>query len=138
MSSSTLRAGRCSRASRRRLTRWRRSPEAIDDRPDCRRWVVPAEGGVVDDPALVAVVGPIEGEVLAELGEVVGDGVEGGAVAGPTEGDVGQLSAAAGGEDVGAVVGGALGSVDGEGVAVVEVRGVDRLAGQDDRPAPGP
>ena len=58
-------------------------------------------------------------------------------VAGSAEGDVGELSAAAGGEDVGAVVGGALGAVDGEGVAVVEVLGVDRLAGEDDRPALG-
>jgi len=42
------------------------------------------------------------------------------AFAGAAHGDVGEFPAAAVGEDVGAVNGGALGSVDGDGVRVVE------------------
>lgn len=89
------------------------------------------------DPSLRAVGSPVEGEVVLELGEVVGDGVEGGAVAGSAQGDVGEFSAAAGGKDVGAVVGGALGSVDGDGVAVVEVLGVDLRPGEEHSAAVG-
>jgi hypothetical protein len=83
--------------------------------------------GGVGDPALGLIVRPVDAEVVAGLIEVVGDGVEGGAGTGSAEGDVGQFPAAASGEDVGAVVGGALGAVDGEGVAVVQVIGVDPL-----------
>lgn len=58
--------------------------------------------------------------------------MEGGTGSGSAEGDVGEFSAPTGGEDVGALVGGALGAVDGEGVAVVQVLGVDRWAVEDD------
>ena len=74
---------------------------------------------------MVAVDAPVGLEVVDGLVEVVGGGVDGGVVAGSAEGDVGEFSAAAGGEDVGLVVGGSLGAVDGEGVAVVEVVGVE-------------
>lgn len=109
------------------------------DRGHDRVWaaVRSAEGRGVGDPALVSVVGPVDGEVVAGLVEVVGDGVEGRACAGAAEGDVGELSSAASGEDVGAVAGGALGAVDGERVAVVEVVGVDRCAVEDDGPSVG-
>jgi hypothetical protein len=72
---------------------------------------------------------PVGVEVVDGLFEVVGGGVDAGLVAGSAEGDVGEFSSAAGGEDVGAVDGCALGSVDGEGVAVVEVVGVEAVAG---------
>ena len=86
-------------------------------------------GASVGDPALVRLVTPVGSEVVDRLFEAVGSGVDVGLVAGAAERDVGELSAAAGGEDVGAVDGGALGSVDGEGVAVVEVVGVEAVAG---------
>src|SRR3546814_15655824 len=86
-----------------------------------------AAGWGVGDPALAVLVGPVSLEVFDGLGVVVGDGVEGGAVTGAAHGDVAELSAAAVGVDVGPVVGCALGSVDGEGVGVVEVAVVDRL-----------
>ena len=73
-----------------------------------------------------------KGEVVEGLVKVVGDGVDGGSVAGAGEGDVGEFSAAAFGEVVGAVAGGALGAVNREGVAVVEVFVVDLLTGEVD------
>ena len=88
--------------------------------------------GGVDDPALVVGDAPVALEVVDGLAEVVGDGVDGGVVSGPAHGDVAEFSAAARGEDVGGVVGGALGSVHGEGVGVVEVMVVDHLPVQDD------
>lgn len=100
--------------------------------------ILPTDSTWVDrDPVLGSVGLPVEGEVLLELGEVVGHGVEGGGGAGAAEGDVGEFSSAAGGEDVGAIVGGALGAVDGEGVAVVQVLAVDRLSGEQDPPPVG-
>lgn len=71
-------------------------------------------------------------QVVDGLLEVVGGGVDGRAVAGPGEGDVGELATSAGSEDVGTVVGGALRAVDGDGVRVVEVGGVEHLADEDD------
>src|SRR3546814_9903584 len=86
----------------------------------------------VGDPALAVLVGPVSLEVFDRLGVVVGDGVEGGAVTGAAHGDVSELSAAAGGVDVGPVVGRALGSVDGEGVGGVEVAVVDSFCEEGD------
>lgn len=82
-------------------------------------------GGRVGDPALLVLDAPVDAEVVDRLSEVLGGGVDGRVVAGAAEGDVGELSAAPGGEDVGALEGGALGSVDREGIAVVEVVAVD-------------
>lgn len=65
---------------------------------------------------------PVGLEVVECLGDVVGGGVDRGAVPSAAEGDAGQLAATTRGEDVGAVVGGALGAVDGEGVAVVALQ----------------
>jgi hypothetical protein len=72
---------------------------------------------------------PVGLEVANGLVHVVCRGVDSRVLRGAAHG-VGQLSSAAGGEDVGAIVGGALGSVDGEGVAVVQVLGVDLFAAQ--------
>ncbi len=83
---------------------------------------------------MVALGGPVVGDLLDGLVEVVGDGVDGRAVAGAGEGDIGKLSAAAFGQDVGAVGGGALFAVDSEGVAVVEVLVVEGLTGEHDGP----
>jgi hypothetical protein len=92
-------------------------------------------GGGVGDPALVVFDAPVGLEVVDGLGEIVGDGMDGGAVAGPAEGDVGELPTTTGGEVVRALVGGALGAVDGERVGIVEVPGVDRCACQGHFPA---
>jgi hypothetical protein len=94
-----------------------------------RLGVVAGLRGGVGDPALVALRAPVGVEVVDGLFEVVSGRVDRGVVAGAAEGDVGEFAAAAGGEDVGAGVGGALGAVDGEGVALVEVVGVESFAG---------
>ena len=86
-------------------------------------------GSGVGDPALVVGLVPVGAEVADGLFEVVSGGVDAGLLAGAAEGDVGEFSTTAGGEDVGAVDGCALSSVDGEGVAVVEVLGVEPGAG---------
>ena len=89
---------------------------------------VPGSGGRVDDPALVVRLSPVGVEVVDGLVEVVGGGVDAGLLASPAEGDVGELAASAAGEDVGAIDGGALGSMNRERVAVVEVLGVEPVA----------
>src|SRR5690606_32557748 len=96
------------------------------------RWpgALPGGGGEVsvECPPLAAVVTPVPFEVLDGLVVAVGDAVDGGGVTSSGEGDVGEFSAAAVGVDVGPVDGGALGSVHGGGVGVVEVLLVELLA----------
>ncbi|MBW3614941.1 MAG: hypothetical protein KY439_06475 [Actinobacteria bacterium] len=77
----------------------------------------------VERPALAAVHAPLGGEIFDGLVGVVGGEVEVGGVAGPAHGDVGELSAAAVGEDVRSVDRGALRAVHGDGVRVVEAVG---------------
>jgi hypothetical protein len=77
---------------------------------------------------LVAIDAPIILEVVDRLVEVVSGGVDGRVVPGSAEGDVGELPAPSGGEDVGSVVGGALCSVDGQCVGVVEVGLIETVA----------
>ncbi len=67
------------------------------------------DGGGVGDPALVAGDSPVALQVINCLVEVVGGEVDGGVVPGAAHGHVAEFSAAASGEDVGLVVGGALG-----------------------------
>ena len=81
---------------------------------------VGGRGAGVDGPAGAALGGPVPAEVVDGLVEVVGDDVDGAALAGPAHRDVGEFPAAAVLEAVGDVDGGALGPVDGDGVAVVE------------------
>ena len=82
-------------------------------------------------PGLIAVGGPVVGDRLDGLLGAVSDGVDSGSVAGSGHRDVGELPAAAFGQDVSAVGRRALLAVHGEGVAVVEMLSVDGLAGQD-------
>ena len=63
------------------------------------------DGGGMGDPALVVGDSPVILEVVDGLAEVVGGGVDCGVVSGAAHGDVAEFSAAAGGEDVGPVVG---------------------------------
>ena len=69
---------------------------------------------------MTTVGSPLHREVFDGLVEVVGDDVDVAGVAGAAHRDVGQLSPAAVGEDVGAVDGRSLHSVDRDGVGVVE------------------
>src|SRR5713101_6768259 len=89
-------------------------------------------GRSVVDPALVTGLAPVGVEVVDSLFEAVGGGVDVGVLSRTAEGDVGELSATAGGKDMCPVVRGALGSVDGEGVAVVEMFRVEAVAGDVD------
>lgn len=88
--------------------------------------------GSVGDPALVVRYSPVGIEVVDGLVEVVGGCVDRGAFACSGECYVGELTSAAGGEDVGPVVGCSLGAVNRDGVGVVEVLGVEGLAEEDD------
>src|SRR5690349_1042392 len=87
-------------------------------------------GGGVGDPSSVGLGAPVGDEVGNGLLEVVGGRMDGRVLAGATERDVGEFAAAAGGEDVRPVTGGALRAVDGERVAVVEMLAVEGVAGQ--------
>ncbi len=83
---------------------------------------IDADGrGNAGDPLLVTVERPVMRDVLEGLAEVVGDGVDDAGPAGAGHGDVGELAATALGQVVGAIRGGALLAVHGQGVAVVKV-----------------
>lgn len=74
----------------------------------------------VEHPALAAIGGPFDDEVLDGLVDVVRDDVDVAGVACTAHGDVREFSAAAVDEDVGAVDGRPLHAVDGDGGGVVE------------------
>jgi hypothetical protein len=69
---------------------------------------------------LASVGGPLNGEVLHGLIDIVRDHVDVAGLAGSAHGDVRELSAAAVGEDVGSVDGCSLHAVNGDRVGVVE------------------
>jgi hypothetical protein len=76
--------------------------------------------GSVGDPLLAAFYAPACRKVVDRRVDVIGVGVDGGAVTGSGKRDVGELTATAIFEVVGRIDGGSLGAVDGDGVAVRE------------------
>ena len=88
-------------------------------------WKFPGEGGWSGRAISMAQVGraparPVPAQIIDGLGRVVGDGPDVGGLSGPAHGHVGQLSAAAVGEEVRPATVVALGAMNGCGVPVAE------------------
>ncbi len=82
----------------------------------------------VEHPALAAVNAPLGDEILDGLLGVVSRDVHEAGIARAAHGDVGELPAAAVGEDVGPVDGRSLHAVDSHGVGVAEAVTTELLA----------
>ena len=119
------------RASRSATSRaWRRLAETAGprrSRPGRRRG---RRDALVDGPADAPGLRPRPPQVLGGLVGVVGHDVDRGALLGPAHLHVGQLPAAAVLQGVGPVHRRPLGAVDGDGVAVGQVVGVELVAGR--------
>ncbi len=76
--------------------------------------------GGIERPGGSMPVCPVPAQIVEGPGQVVGDGPDVGGLSGPGHGHVGEFPAAAVGVEVGPAGGGALGTVHGRGVAVVE------------------
>jgi hypothetical protein len=77
----------------------------------------------IDGPGGCGPVAPLSLQVLSGLMAVVGDDPGGGGLPSSAHGDVGEFAAAAVGQEMGAVDGGALDPVRGGGVAVIDLVG---------------